>query len=203
MRTDCRGDSRAASWTPHLEEHACHQPPPRTPYVPLAVITGASSGIGLQLALLAAQDGYDLLLAADTPFDEALNVLEGSGADIDTLEVDLSRRSTAWDTLYAALDGRAPDVLVANAGHGLGKAFLDEEIDDAIDVVDTNITGTIALIHAVGRDMRDAGTGRILITGSIAGFMPGAFQAVYNGTKAFVDSFAWALRNELKDTGSP
>jgi NAD(P)-dependent dehydrogenase (short-subunit alcohol dehydrogenase family) len=68
-------------------------------------------------------------------------------------------------------------------------------------VVDTNITGTIYLIHQVGRDMRARGSGRILITGSIAGFMPGSFQAVYNGTKAFIDSFSWAIRNELKDTG--
>jgi short-subunit dehydrogenase len=67
--------------------------------------------------------------------------------------------------------------------------------------VDTNISGTIRLIHRIGNEMRLAGRGRILITGSIAGFMPGTFQAVYNGTKAFIDSFSWALRNELKDTG--
>jgi short-subunit dehydrogenase len=68
-------------------------------------------------------------------------------------------------------------------------------------VIDTNVTGTLALIHRVGADMVERGSGRILITGSIAGFMPGSFQAVYNGTKAFIDSFSWALRNELKDTG--
>jgi short-subunit dehydrogenase len=68
-------------------------------------------------------------------------------------------------------------------------------------VIDTNITGTLYLIHHLGEPMRSAGGGRILITGSIAGFMPGAFQAVYNGTKAFIDSFSWALRNELKDSG--
>ena len=69
------------------------------------------------------------------------------------------------------------------------------------DFVDTNITGTIDLIQRVGRDMRLRGSGRILITGSIAGFMPGTFQAVYNGTKAFIDSFSFALRNEIKDSG--
>ena len=68
-------------------------------------------------------------------------------------------------------------------------------------VIDTNITGTIYLIQKVGRDMQARGQGRILITGSIAGFMPGSFQAVYNGTKAFIDSFSFALRNELKDSG--
>ena len=68
-------------------------------------------------------------------------------------------------------------------------------------VIDTNVTGTIYLIQKVGRDMRARGKGRILITGSIAGFMPGTYQAVYNGTKAFLDSFSFALRDELKDTG--
>jgi short-subunit dehydrogenase len=93
------------------------------------------------------------------------------------------------------------DALLANAGHGLGKAFLDQDFGEITHVIDTNITGTLYLIHKLGKNMRDRGAGRILITGSIAGFMPGTFQAVYNGTKAFVDSFSWALRNELKDTG--
>jgi uncharacterized protein len=68
-------------------------------------------------------------------------------------------------------------------------------------VIDTNITGTLYLIHRIGNDMRRRSNGRILITGSIAGFMPGTFQAVYNGTKAFIDSFSLALRNELKEAG--
>jgi len=68
-------------------------------------------------------------------------------------------------------------------------------------VLDTNVTGTLYLIHKVAREMRQRGKGRILITGSIAGFMPGTFQAVYNGTKAFLDSFSFALRAELKDSG--
>ena len=93
------------------------------------------------------------------------------------------------------------DALLANAGQGLGKAFLDQDFAALRRIVDTNITGTLALIHRIGRTMRDQGAGRILITGSIAGFMPGTFQAVYNGTKAFIDSFSWALRNELRDTG--
>jgi short-subunit dehydrogenase len=90
---------------------------------------------------------------------------------------------------------------LANAGRGLGKGFLDQDFDEIRRVVDTNITGTIYLIHKVGNDMRRRGGGKILITGSIAGFMPGSFQAVYNGTKAFIDSFSEAVREELKDTG--
>jgi short-subunit dehydrogenase len=99
------------------------------------------------------------------------------------------------------IGGRPVAALLANAGRGLGKGFLDQDFAQARRVVDTNITGTIYLIHKVGNDMRRIGEGKILLTGSIAGFMPGSFQAVYNGTKAFIDSFAAAIREELKDTG--
>jgi len=90
---------------------------------------------------------------------------------------------------------------MANAGRGLGHGFLDQDFNEAMRVVNTNITGTLYLLHRFGRDMREQGFGKILITGSIAGFMPGTFQAVYNGTKAFLDSFSYALRDELKDNG--
>jgi short-subunit dehydrogenase len=83
---------------------------------------------------------------------------------------------------------------------GWASRFLDQDFDDIRFVIDTNVTGTLYLIHKVGRDMREQGEGRILITGSIAGFMPGSYHAVYNGTKAFLDSFSYALREELKDT---
>lgn len=105
------------------------------------------------------------------------------------------------DELYKAIGGRSVDALLANAGHGLGEGFLEQDFTEIQHVIDTNITGTIYLLHKVATDMRARGQGKILITGSIAGFMPGTFQAVYNGTKAFIDSFAAALRNELKDTG--
>jgi short-subunit dehydrogenase len=100
-----------------------------------------------------------------------------------------------------AANGRPVDALLANAGHGLGKAFLDQDFDEVRDVIDTNVTGTIYLVHRIAKQMRDRGQGRILFTGSIAGFVPGTFNAVYNGTKAFIDSFSFALRNELKDSG--
>jgi uncharacterized protein len=103
--------------------------------------------------------------------------------------------------LYDAIKacGRPVDALCANAGRGLGKGFLDQDPEAWRKVINTNITGTLDLIWKVGRDMRDRREGRILITGSIAGFLPGAFQAVYNASKAFLDSFSFALRNELKD----
>jgi len=168
---------------------------------PFAIVTGASSGIGYELAAICAQEGFDLLVAADRPeIHHAAEHFRDLGAHVTAIETDLATGSGV-DRLLNAADGRPVDALLANAGHGLGRAFLDQDIDDVRHVIDTNVTGTIYLIQKIGRQMRDRRRGRILITGSIAGFMPGTFQAVYNGTKAFIDSFSYALRNELKDTG--
>ena len=168
---------------------------------PLAIVTGASTGIGLHLAREAANHGYDLLIAADeAAIETAALELRGLGVEVDTVQADLST-TEGVDALLAATRGRDVEALLANAGRGLGKGFLDEDFDAARKVVDTNVTGTIYLVHKVGRAMRVRNAGRILITGSIAGFMPGSFQAVYNGTKSFLNSFSWAIRNELKETG--
>lgn len=168
---------------------------------PLAIVTGASSGIGYFLAQECAQNGFDLVIAADDPnINQAAENFRALGAEVDIVETDLAT-TDGVDELYDMLGGRTVDALLANAGHGLGHGFLDQDFEEARHVVDTNITGTIYLIHKVGREMRTKGRGRILITGSIAGFMPGTYQAVYNGTKAFMDSFSFALRAELKDSG--
>jgi uncharacterized protein len=167
----------------------------------LAVVTGASSGIGYELAKCCAQEGYDLLIVADEPaVYDAAKELKSYGGQVDAVETDLATLEGV-DQLCRAIGGRDVHALLANAGHGLGKGFLDQDFKEARHVLDTNVTGTIYLVHNIGRDMRKRGRGRILFTGSIAGFMPGSFQAVYNGTKAFVDSFSFAPRNELKDTG--
>jgi short-subunit dehydrogenase len=166
-----------------------------------AIVTGASSGIGLELAAICAQEGFDLLVAADRPeIRTAADRFRSLGADVTVVETDLAT-TEGVDRLWDAVAGRPVDALLANAGHGLGHAFLEQEFADVRHVIDTNVTGTIYLVQLVGRAMRSRGQGRILLTGSIAGFMPGTYQAVYNGTKAFVDSFAFALRAELKDTG--
>jgi short-subunit dehydrogenase len=168
---------------------------------PLAVVTGASAGIGYELAMLCARNGFDLVVAADqAKIAEAVQDFRALGVEAEPVEADLATLEGV-DKLYAAIGGRPVAALLANAGHGLGRAFLDQDFTAVRHVVDTNITGTIYLIQKVGRDMRARGEGRILLTGSIAGFIPGTFQAVYNGTKAFIDSFSFALRNELKDSG--
>jgi short-subunit dehydrogenase len=167
----------------------------------LAVVTGASTGIGFELAKQCAENGFDLIIAADEPkINEAAELLRRSGGRVEAVEADLATIEGV-DKLYARFYGQHVDALLANAGRGLGKGFLDQDFAEARRVVDTNVTGTIYLIQKVGRDMRARNAGRILITGSIAGFMPGTYQAVYNGTKAFLDSFSFALRAELKDTG--
>ncbi|MCF6367695.1 SDR family NAD(P)-dependent oxidoreductase [Rhizobium halophilum] len=169
----------------------------------LAVVTGASTGIGFELAKCAAQDGYDLAIAADEPrIQEAAAKLREFGVQVEAMQVDLATREGVRRFVDGISSlGRPIDLLMANAGRGLGHGFLDEDPDDAQRVVDTNITGTIHLVHAIGNRMRTRGSGRILFTGSIAGFMPGAFQAIYNGTKAFINSFSFALREELKGSG--
>jgi short-subunit dehydrogenase len=168
---------------------------------PLAVVTGASSGIGYELAKLAAENGFDLVIAADRPeIVEAAQAFRAMGANVDHIQVDLADEYGV-DQLVELIGERPVDALLANAGHGLGHAFLEQDWDDVLHVIDTNIVGTIYLVRKVALRMCARDRGRILFTGSIAGLMPGTFQAVYNGTKAFIDSFSWALRNELKDTG--
>jgi short-subunit dehydrogenase len=168
---------------------------------PFAIVTGASAGIGLELAALCAEKGFDLLVAADRPeIHPAADRFRGLGADVTVVEADLAT-TDGVDRLWAAAAGRPVDALLANAGHGLGRAFLDQDFEDVRHVIDTNVTGTVYLVQLVGQTMRSRGEGRILLTGSIAGFMPGTYQAVYNATKAFVDSFSFALRAELKDSG--
>lgn len=167
----------------------------------LAVVTGASTGIGLELARQCAKHGFDLIIAANKPeIEKAADLIRGDGANVEAVQADLNTLEGV-NKLYTKISGRPVHALLANAGRGLGKAFLDQNFDDVRYVVDTNITGTIYLVQKVGRDMRGRGEGKILITGSIAGFIPGSYQAVYNGTKAFLDSFSYALREELKESG--
>ena len=167
----------------------------------LAVITGASSGIGLELAKCCAASGFDLLIAADEPeIRDAARILATYDVHVDFVEADLATQAGV-EKLYAATGGRPVAALLANAGRGLGHGFLEQDFDEARRVIDTNVTGTLYTIQRFARDMRQRGQGRILITGSIAGLIPGTYQAVYNGTKAFLDSFSYALRAELKGSG--
>ncbi|PDT88821.1 oxidoreductase [Bradyrhizobium sp. Y36] len=168
-----------------------------------AVVTGASTGIGLELARCCARDGYDLLIAAnEAAIEDAASLLrqERGAGNVFALNADLATIEGV-DKVVAAAEGRPIDILMANAGRGLGDSFLDQDFVKIRAVIDTNVLGTTYLVHKVGREMRNCNEGRILITGSIAGFTPGSFQAVYNASKAYLNSLSFALREELKETG--
>lgn len=172
-------------------------------YKRLAIVTGASTGIGFELAKVCVAEGWDLVIAADEPeINDAAEELRRSGRNIEAVECDLATIE-GNDRLLDAVRrvGRPVEALFANAGRGLGHGFLDQDFGGVRKVIDTNVTGTLYLLHKVGREMRERKSGRILVTGSIAGYAPGSFQAVYNATKAFLNSFSLALRDELKGTG--
>ena len=168
---------------------------------PLAVVTGASTGIGFELALQCATNGFDLVVAADEPgIAAAAQSMRQGSQEVIAVEADLATVE-GNNRLLEAVNGRPIDALLANAGRGLGRAFANQDWADIRRVIDTNVTGTTYLLRKVVPDMKDRGEGRILIVGSIAGFIPGTFQAVYNGTKAYLNSLAFALREELMESG--
>lgn len=165
----------------------------------LVVITGGSSGIGLELAKLAARDGCDIIIVADRGLATAEAEIRSAGAvSVETVEADLASRP-GLEKLTQAIGSRQVDVLMANAGTGQGGAFLESDWGTIAHVIHTNITGTVALIHQIGRQMNARNSGRILVTGSIVSDMPGAFNLTYNSTKAFIVDFCVGLAEELKD----
>lgn len=171
---------------------------------PLAVVTGASSGIGFELAKVLAEEGFDLLITAeDEEIATAQRELNQLTASVECTRLDLSREEEVV-RLYERIQAtaRPVDVLCLNAGIGEGGDFAREtDLRKELRLVDLNVRSVVHLCKLVVRDMVGRDEGRILITSSIASTMPGAFQAVYNASKSFDQSFALALRNELKDTG--
>jgi uncharacterized protein len=170
----------------------------------LAVVTGASSGIGHELAKQFAEAGFDLVVAAeDDELHAAARELESLGATVASVQVDLASEDGV-DELWRQIGkvGRPVDALALNAGIGAGGAFAtDTDLRDELKLIDLNVRSTVQLAKYAVRDMVERGRGRVLFMSSIASTMPGSFQAVYNASKSFVQSFALALRDELKDTG--
>jgi short-subunit dehydrogenase len=170
---------------------------------PLAVVTGASSGIGRELAKQFATHGFDLIVAAeDDELAEAAAELRTTGAQVEAVRVDLTT-SDGVEQLYRAMTaaGRPVEAIALNAGVGVSGPFAESALASELQTVDLNVRSTVHLAHHAARDMVRRGEGRILFTSSIAAAMPGPFQSVYNASKSFVQSFALALRAELKDTG--
>jgi short-subunit dehydrogenase len=170
----------------------------------LAVVTGASSGIGFELAKVFAENEFDLIVAAeDEELVTATRDLSQIGAGVDSVRVDLSRPEGV-EELYAKItaDGRPIDALALNAGIGAGGDFAREtSLAKELRLIDLNVRSTVHLCKLVVADMVERDAGRILFTSSVASTMPGSYQAIYNASKSFVQSFAEAIRNELKETG--
>ncbi len=171
---------------------------------PFAVVTGASSGIGFELGRQFAKNGYDLLIAAENPeIATAARLLAEEGATVQPIRVDLATYEGV-EELYAAIQqtDRPVDAIALNAGVGHGGDFATgTDLKEEFNIIDLNVTSTVHLAKRVLPAMVERGEGKVLFTSSVAATMPGSFQAVYNASKAFVLSFAEAVRNELKDTG--
>jgi short-subunit dehydrogenase len=170
---------------------------------PLALVTGASSGIGLELAKQFAEHGYDLIVAAeDVELDDATEELRALGGAVAPVSVDLTERADV-ERLVAAVRGSGRPLAAAalNAGVGVGGAFVDTELERELEIVELNCASTVHLAKRVVQDMVAQGSGRILFTSSIASQAPEPFQAVYAASKSFVQFFALALREELTGTG--
>ncbi|MBV9849936.1 MAG: SDR family NAD(P)-dependent oxidoreductase [Armatimonadetes bacterium] len=170
---------------------------------PFAVVTGGSSGIGLELAKQFARNGYDLLIAAEPQgLAEAGGELQALGAQVETVAVDLAAPDgvhTLWSRITSG--GRPIDAIAINAGVGVGGRFTETDGDEELNLINLNVVSTVHLAKHVVKDMVARGSGRILFTSSIAAVMPAPFEAVYGASKAFILSFSEALHNELKDTG--
>jgi short-subunit dehydrogenase len=169
---------------------------------PLALVTGASSGIGFELAKQFAEHGYDLVINAE---DETINAaaaeLAATGAQVEPVRADLTDPEQVED-LYCVVAGmnRPLEAAALNAGVGQGGAFVDTELADELEIIDLNVRSTVHLAKRVLTTMTARNSGKVLITSSIASTMPGSYQAVYNASKSFLQSFAEGLQNELKDT---
>lgn len=167
-----------------------------------AVVTGASSGIGLELAKQFATHGFDLLvIAEDEQIDAAAGQLRALGARVHALQADLATFDGVESVCQTIAGiGRPVDALALNAGVGVGGPFLESDLEEDLNLIALNVESPVHMAKRLLPAMVTRGRGRVLITSSIAAEMPAPFEATYGASKAFLLSFSEALRNELKDT---
>lgn len=168
----------------------------------LALVTGASSGIGFELATQFARNGYDVVVAAeDDGIHDVPDKLSQWDSVVQAVQVDL-RTADGVEHLYrSATDGdRELAAAALNAGIGRGEMFLKSELEDDLSIIDLNVRSTVHLAKLVLRDMANRNRGKLLLTSAVASMMPGSYQPVYNASKSFIQSFAEALHDELRDT---
>jgi short-subunit dehydrogenase len=169
----------------------------------LALVTGASSGIGYWLAKELGARGYDLVVcSAGERLNEAVRDFDALGTHVIQVSADLATRD-GINRLWNAVEqlGRPLDVACINAGVGVGGLFWETDLEKELSMVELNCAGTVQLAKYVVKHMVPLNAGRILFTSSIAGEMVAPREAVYAATKAFVLSFAHSLRYELRETG--
>jgi short-subunit dehydrogenase len=169
---------------------------------PLAVVTGASSGIGHELAKQFAQNGFDLVITATgADIQKSIPAFEQLGAQVQAVEADLATYDGV-ETLYNQIQtiGRPVEAIAINAGVGVGGKFTETDLQEELNLINLNIVSVVHLAKRVLKDMVARNSGKVLFTSSIAALQPGPFEAVYAASKAFVHSFAEGIRNELKDT---
>jgi short-subunit dehydrogenase len=166
-----------------------------------AVVTGASSGIGKELAREFVEHGFDLVIAADTDeIHRAAAQLQGDGQQVRAVKVDLSTPEGV-DRLVGEVGSAPVDALVVNAGIGVSGPFVETPLESHLEVVDLNVRGAVQLTRRLLPDMVQRGDGGVLFTSSIAATMPGPYMSTYNASKSFLFSFAEALRYEVEDAG--
>jgi short-subunit dehydrogenase len=170
---------------------------------PLAVVTGASTGIGRALAQEFVDHGFDVVIAAEEPaIHDAAAELSASGRTVVAVQVDLATAAGVEELHRAVRDqGRTPAAAALNAGVGVNGRFDQTPLEADLNLVDLNVRSTVHLAKLLTRDMVARGEGRLLITSSIAAVAPGPYHSTYAASKAFVHSFAEGIREELKDTG--
>ena len=166
------------------------------------LITGATSGIGYELAKLFVKDGYNLIIVSRNQDELDIKATEfrESGVDVITIAKDLFNRNEAFalcDEIKTA--GITIDILVNDAGQGLYGEFKDTDIQRELDIVELNISSLLIITKFFLKEMTERNSGKILNLASIASKVPGPWQSVYHGTKAFVLSFTEAIREEVKD----
>jgi uncharacterized protein len=170
---------------------------------PLALVTGASSGIGYELAKQFATHGFDLVVAAeDAGIAEATTKLASLGTQVTPVQADLAKEEGV-ERLYQEVKatGRPVAAAAINAGVGVSGPFAETGLDDDLRLVDLNVRSSVHLAKLVVRDMVAVRSGKILFSSSIAATQPGPFEATYAASKAFLLSFSEALRDELAEKG--
>lgn len=184
-----------------MPERETSAPAPDSP--PLAVVTGASTGIGRELARECVRHGFDVIVAANEPaIADAAADVRADGRHVSPIEVDL-RTAEGVERLHDAIlaTGRVPDAVLLNAGIGVSGAFHETDLDEHLGVIALNVTSVVRLAHMVLPAMVERGSGRLLVTSSVTAAAPGPYISTYSASKAFVQSFAQAVRTELLDTG--